>query len=40
MGIHNLFKFLQAKAPDSIRKITLDGLTGRTIACDASMFMY
>ena len=40
MGIHNLMKFLQSKAPGCIRKITINGLTGRTIACDASMFMY
>ena len=40
MGIHNLMKFLRAKAPGCIRKITINGLTGRTIACDASMFMY
>ena len=33
-------KFLISKAPECIRKITVDGLTGRTIACDASMFMY
>jgi len=40
MGIHNLMKFLNSKAPDCVRKITVGGLTGRTVACDASMFMY
>jgi len=33
-------KFLQSKVPECIRKITINGLTGRRIACDASMFMY
>ena len=40
MGIQNLMKFLQAKAPGCIRKITIGGLTGRTVAIDASMCMY
>jgi len=40
MGIKQLMSLLQEKAPGCIKKIQLEGLTGYTVACDASMAMY
>jgi len=40
MGIKQLMSLLQEKAPGCIKKIQLEHLTGRTIACDASMVSF
>jgi len=40
MGIKQLMSLLQEKAPGCIKKVQLDMLTGRIVACDASMAMY
>jgi len=41
MGIHKLMSLILEKAKNSVKTITLESLTGRTIACDAStVFFY
>lgn len=40
MGIHKLMTLIQEKAPKAVKTITLDYLTGKVIACDASMAIY
>lgn len=40
MGIHGLMKLLSEECPGCIKEITLENLTGRKIAIDASMAMY
>lgn len=37
MGIKNLMSLLVEKAPESIEKITMESLSGRVLACDASI---
>lgn len=37
MGIKNLMQTLVEKAPDSVKHINFEDLTGRVIACDASI---
>lgn len=36
MGIHKLMSLILEKAKNAVKNITLDSLTGRIIACDAS----
>ena len=40
MGIHKLMTLIQEKAPKAIKQIQLDYLTGKVVACDASMAIY
>ena len=40
MGIHGLTKLLSDEAPNCMKEVTLDSLTGRKVAVDASMAMY
>lgn len=40
MGIHKLMSLIQEKAPKAIKSLHLDMLTGKVIACDASMAIY
>jgi flap endonuclease-1 len=40
MGIKQLMQLLTDKAPDSYKSITLDQLSGRTLAIDASIAIY
>ena len=40
MGIHKLMTLIQEKAPKAIKTMHLDMLTGKVIACDASMAIY
>jgi hypothetical protein len=40
MGIHKLMSLIQEKAPEAVKQIHLDSLTGRIIACDASMVKF
>lgn len=40
MGINQLMKLIQEKAPKSIKHIQMDHLTGKVIALDASMAIY
>jgi len=40
MGIHKLMTLIQERAPNSIKTIELDHLTGKVVACDASMAIY
>lgn len=40
MGIHGLTKLLSDEAPDCMKEVDLDSLTGRKVAVDASMAMY
>lgn len=40
MGIHGLSKLLSDEAPDCMKEVDLDSLTGRKVAVDASMAMY
>jgi len=37
MGIKGLMSLIREKAPDAIKSLKLDMLTGNVIACDASM---
>jgi flap endonuclease-1 len=40
MGVKNLMKFLEKRAPGSLKKTTIDYIFGRIIAIDASMQIY
>jgi flap endonuclease-1 len=40
MGVNKLMTLIQEKAPKSIKTFQLDLLTGKVIACDASMAIY
>ncbi|CAG9311111.1 unnamed protein product [Blepharisma stoltei] len=40
MGIKQLMKLINEKAPSAVRKITLEQYSGKVIACDASMAIY
>jgi len=40
MGIKQLMNVINEKAPESVRKKSLDAYSGKVIACDASMAMY
>lgn len=40
MGIHGLTKLLSDEAPNCMKEVDLDSLTGRKVAVDASMAMY
>ncbi|CAI2372154.1 unnamed protein product [Moneuplotes crassus] len=40
MGIHKLMSLIDEKAPDAVKEITLDTLTGKKVAIDASMCIY
>jgi len=40
MGIKQLMSLIQEKAPKAIKHIQLEILTGKTVACDASMAIY
>ena len=40
MGIHKLMTLITEKAPKAIKSIQLDMLTGKIVACDASMAIY
>lgn len=40
MGIHKLMSLIQEKAPRAVKQINLDLLTGKVVACDASMAIY
>ena len=40
MGIKQLMQLIQEKAPRSVKQIQLDLLTGKVVACDASMAIY
>jgi flap endonuclease-1 len=40
MGIKQLMQLLTDKAPESICNITMEQLSGRVIACDASIAIY
>ena len=40
MGITKLMTLIQEKAPQAVKKVQLDMLTGKVIACDASMAIY
>ena len=40
MGIHKLMTLINEKAPKAVKMVQLEMLTGKTVACDASMAMY
>lgn len=40
MGITGLTKLLSDEAPNCMKEVDLDSLTGRKVAVDASMAMY
>lgn len=40
MGISGLARLLSDEAPESMKEVDLDSLTGRKVAIDASMAMY
>ena len=40
MGIAKLMQLIQEKAPRAVKQINLDLLTGKVVACDASMAIY
>ena len=40
MGIQGLTKLLSDEAPNCMKEVGLDSLTGRKVAVDASMAMY
>ena len=40
MGIHKLMTLIQEKAPKAIKQVHMDMLTGKVVACDASMAIY
>jgi len=40
MGIHKLMMLINEKAPKAVRQIPMEMLTGKVVACDASMAIY
>ena len=40
MGITKLMTLIQDKAPKAVKQVQLDMLTGKVVACDASMAIY
>lgn len=40
MGIKQLMSLILEKAPKAVKHIQLDILTGKVVACDASMAIY
>ena len=40
MGIHKLMTLITEKSPKAIKSIDLDMITGKVVACDASMAIY
>jgi flap endonuclease-1 len=40
MGIHKLMNLIQEKAPKAIKSVHLDMMSGKIVACDASMAIY
>ena len=40
MGIKQLMSLIQEKSPKAIKSLSMDMLTGKTVAVDASMAMY
>ena len=40
MGIKNLMKLINEKAPDAIKSLKLESFNGQTIAWDASLSIY
>jgi flap endonuclease-1 len=40
MGIKQLMSLIQEKAPKAIKQVQMDMLTGKVVACDASMAIY
>jgi flap endonuclease-1 len=40
MGIQKLMTLIQEKAPKAVKTINLELLTGKVVACDASMAIY
>ena len=40
MGIHKLMTLINEKAPKAVRQMPMDMLTGKVVACDASMAIY
>lgn len=40
MGIKQLMSLIQEKSPKAIKSLQIEMLSGKTIACDASMAMY
>ena len=40
MGIHKLMTLIQEKAPKAIKQVQMEMLTGKVVACDASMAIY
>lgn len=40
MGINKLMTLIQEKAPKAVKTMQLDLLTGKVVACDASMAIY
>lgn len=40
MGINKLMTLIQEKAPKAVKSFQLDLLTGKVVACDASMAIY
>jgi flap endonuclease-1 len=40
MGIKQLMTLIQDKAPKAVKQVQMDMLTGKVVACDASMAIY
>ena len=40
MGIQKLMTLIQEKAPRAVKQVHLDHMTGKVVACDASMAIY
>ena len=40
MGIAKLMTLIQEKAPKAVRSVQMEMLSGKVVACDASMAMY
>ena len=40
MGIHKLMTLITEKAPKAVKQMHLDMITGKVVACDASMAIY
>jgi flap endonuclease-1 len=40
MGVKQLFVLIQEKAPSALKEMQLELLSGKTLACDASMAIY
>ena len=40
MGIQKLMTLITEKAPKAVKTIQIEMLTGKTVACDASMAIY